>query len=356
MTALNWEQASVKTTDEPANPHAHEDFLFEQNYLGVQSLEPIGGKHVYREGVAYNYRAVLDDGSRKYTRLTLPHEGEAQTDVPVMHKGAWFTDGDGHNFHTDLRLAKAGIPSLFIGASGESAPGAAVTDVAHAVLHPRKTAREIRTIDLGRTAAGMHAIADALPLLAPWHGIQTERVGIFGESHGTMAGMGFVAQAAEHGREVVAARFVAGCFPEYVSSAEAGLMIAKQLPAETKVIMHVIRNMSAIHRRHNSRTLSLNPATALHTVATWGALHSGRAGEFGRRIPLEQPMDIVAFDGDRAGSAAIWRAIFANHQFVTLDIKPGAHMSIVEEYMMDENIDSLQRQLGLASAVHSVSS
>ncbi|MGH7241074.1 MAG: hypothetical protein ACREGB_02130 [Candidatus Saccharimonadales bacterium] len=368
MTALIGEQPSVVNILESTNLQATEGFLLPQEpaeidwdafdnsveaYIGVQSLKAIGGKHVFREGVAYNYRAVLEDNTRKFVRLTLPHEDMAKTDVPVVHKGAWFTDGDGHNFHTDLRLAKAGIPSLFVGASGESAPGAALADIGHAVRHPGKTIHEIRSIDLGRTAAGMHAIADAFPLLAPWHGLQTKRVGIIGESHGTMAGMGFVAQAPEHGREVVAARFIAGCFPEKISSTEAGIIIAKQLPAEARVILHVAKTMSASHRRHNRRTLSLNPLTTVHTIATWGTLHSGRAGEFGRKIPHDQIMDIVAFEGDRAGSAHIWHTIFANHPFVQLDVRPGAHMSIVEEYMMNENIESIETQLGITPAKQS---
>jgi len=83
--------------------------------------------------------------------------------------------------------------------------------------------------------------------------------------------------------------------------------------------------LSQLVRLRHSVPISLQ--AVIQDIATGLALASDEAGELAREVPKDSLMNLVFFNNCSFNQLVEWRHIFANHPFVNIQVKNGAHLT-----------------------------
>lgn len=308
----------------PKGSELPEEWQFSTRIYGIHKKDT----HHDRYGnVVTNYRLQMTDRAMHNLRVTQPRE--AATDIAVFKTPAWTTNSRGHNQRTGQELGNLGLPNIEVSALGEERDSFA-KELARTALRPMATLQDLRNVSLARQAHVMLSVAGE----AEFFGLNGEYAFWFGESRGAMTAMGACALAASHNIKIPFAMPIAPCFEEGLSLQTLNEHRG-QLRNELFNMAKLIGNVSLNRLLHYPNSLNASPKSIVYELAHATTLFNGDAGKLQKHIPLDQTMEVLAFENDLAGQYERWQNAFEPFPNVTVRCVPGAHLSIADKRTMD---------------------
>ncbi len=281
----------------------------EEYYPNIEEPNSHASGQVYTDG------AVMSDGHSYAVVRGQPNRPRA--DLSLAMTSAWLTSPRGHNRHTVEHFMRLGIPITLIGAEGSYHPKVELSKDAVARLSK---------ISLATSAHNFHEILTAADDEVPAMTGHSDIV-LLGESRGAMVGMGIVAFADYHKRNVVYSDLTAPCFPTKFSLSEAPEM-SKQLLSEPLQLVKIVGGLTLRTLIHYPPTIDPHPTASANNLATLPTLLSGQAGQLGSHIPKLHNMHVTLFSNDIVSNPEGWRQIFAGHPNIRVIGIDGAHLTI----------------------------
>ena len=311
MTSLQQErlepiQDSIDTeTCQATNPRESGGLFLPDYETGIDSSEITRSPELdCKYGEFWVHRSTMSDGTKYENIIGIPTQkniGRA-----AIFTVAWFSNHTaGYNFETARDAMKVGFTPILCSAELNS------------------------SIPLSHSAHNMHRNFNDTASMEAFNGQEPI---VLGDSRGAMIGMGYIAYANQNKIEVPHSFMVDPCIAK------------KLLPIKPKEVLEYathsmepyslarqIGRLSLTQSRHYLKTISPKLKWLAQQMRVGLPLFSGETGDFGRTISEDQSLDIVLFTQSAANHTTEWQEIFKDHDYVSLIMRRGTHLSIVNQ-------------------------
>lgn len=282
---------------------------------GVETVETQWLPKIHsRYGKFLMQSLTMDDGTRYEKVIGLPDE--PLPNAVALYTTAWFTDHRaGYNIETAIDAMKHGFTPVI------------------------QSSELNASIPMSHSAHNMHQSFGVDPQLDSYHPDEAIIV-LFGDSQAAGIGFGFAAEAAKHKRNVVDGLLVDPPGAEPISAREL-LQRPSDLLVEGYSLARQLGRLNKNQLPHYVKTVRPSVRFLMRQILMRPRLFDGEAGQLGRRVPSDQPLDLILFSASVANHAEEWREIFADTQ-VNIEEREGSHMSIARPDTRAAKIDKLE--------------